>query len=291
MNISATQKPMKRSPFTFFILVFAISLFLWLLDPLAAALSLEMPALRGGSQSLGVNVLASGFSPLIAALILVYREEHLGGVKRLLLRMFDLNRIKHKIWYVPMIFLLPAIDALTYGIMLFLGRPLPDPYIPFQLIPLLIVVFFFEALGEECGWMGYAIDPLQNRWGALNASLLVGFVCLVWHIIPAIENGETLAYFAGHSLYFIVWRVLVVWLYNNSGKSLFAAIIFHMMDNISYVLFPNYGSHYDPLIASIIAGMVAVVVTFLWGPQTLARFRFTPRRRSPSGTEIKGQPQ
>jgi hypothetical protein len=36
--------------------------------------------------------------PLIAAFILVYREEKLGGIKRLLKRVFDIKRIKQKIW-------------------------------------------------------------------------------------------------------------------------------------------------------------------------------------------------
>ena len=28
---------------------------------------------------------------------------------------------------------------------------------------------FIAALGEELGWVGYAIDPLQQRWGALGS--------------------------------------------------------------------------------------------------------------------------
>lgn len=286
----STSTTVKRSPITFFVLVFALSLFFWSLNPLAALFSIELPALRGGAQSLSVNVLASGFTPFIAALMLVYREEKGSGVKRLLLRIFDLSRIKRKVWLLPIIILPPLIDVLTYGVMLLLRRPLPDPYIPFQLIPLLFVLFFFEAVGEEGGWMGYAIDPLQDRWGALRAGFLLGLVFLVWHIVPAIENHETPTYMAFHSLYFIVWRILAVWLYNNSGKSLFAAIIFHALDNVSYALFPNYGSHYDPLIASTIAAVVVVIVTFLWGSRTLSQYRYAKRKTLPSAVRITRQP-
>ena len=52
--------------------------------------------------------------PLIAAVILVYREEKLGGIRRLLKRVFDYKRIKQKLWYVPIIFLMPSILSLIH---------------------------------------------------------------------------------------------------------------------------------------------------------------------------------
>jgi membrane protease YdiL (CAAX protease family) len=30
-------------------------------------------------------------------------------------------------------------------------------------------VFLVGALGEELGWSGYVLDPLQDRWSALRA--------------------------------------------------------------------------------------------------------------------------
>jgi membrane protease YdiL (CAAX protease family) len=39
------------------------------------------------------------------------------------------------------------------------------------------------ALGEELGWSGYAIDPMQARWGALKASILLGIFWAVYHYI------------------------------------------------------------------------------------------------------------
>jgi uncharacterized protein len=51
----------------------------------------------------------------------------------------------------------------------------------------------------------------------------------------------------------------------------FAAIVFHATSNLSQFLFPNYGSHYDPLIPGLIVTLAAVIVTLVWGPETLAR--------------------
>ncbi|RKO63182.1 hypothetical protein [Caldibacillus debilis] len=40
------------------------------------------------------------------------------------------------------------------------------------------------------------------------------------------------------------------------------------MINVSFALFPNYGSHYDPAVAGPFAAIAALIVIFLWGPKT-----------------------
>ncbi len=265
MNTSAS---LKRSPLTFFVLVFALALPFWLLGALVKHVPIPL--------NLPVSALQF-VCPPIAALILVYREEKLGGVKRLLKSVFDVKRIKHKIWYVPIIFLMP----------LLLGRPLPEPYIPFLMIPIFFVVFFIPAVCEEVGWTGYATDPMQERWSALTTSLILGSVWAIWHVIPQLQ-ANTPAWVAGQFFSTIGLRVLIVWLYNNTGKSVLAAILFHDMVNVSEFSFPNYGSHYDPVIAGAITAITALIVTFLWGSKTLARYRYAVRDTSPSEAQIKG---
>ena len=131
--------------------------------------------------------------PMIAACILVYQEEKGGGIKRLLKRIFDYKSIKPKIWYAPILCLMPLIMVLSYAVMLLLGRPLPAPNIALLTIPFLFVVFFLSAAGEEAGWMGYAVDPLQERWSAVATSLLLGFVWAIWHVVPYLQADHDLA--------------------------------------------------------------------------------------------------
>lgn len=248
---------MIRSPLRFFVLVFALSIPIWLIQPRDWPIS------------------ASVGAPLIAALILVYREEGGGGVRRLLSRAFDQRRIRKGIWYGPIILLMPVIYLLTYGVMSLMGLPLPDePYFPFLLIPLLFVLFFILAIGEEVGWTGYATDPLQDRWSALTTGIILGLVTALWHFVPLIQMGRTPIWLAWWSLGSISIRILTVWLYNNTGRSLFAGIVFHATNNLSFALFPNYGSHWDPAVAGVITAIVAVIVAFLWGSRTLARYRY-----------------
>jgi membrane protease YdiL (CAAX protease family) len=43
------------------------------------------------------------------------------------------------------------------------------------------------GLGEELGWSGYALDPMQARWHALQAGILLGLVWAVWHWVPLVQ--------------------------------------------------------------------------------------------------------
>ena len=92
----------------------------------------------------------------------------------LLKRSFDFKRIKSKRWLVPILLLMPAISLMVYGVMRWTSMPMP--LAQFQLFPALLMfaAFFMGALGEELGWSGYALEPMQERWGALVASLLLG---------------------------------------------------------------------------------------------------------------------
>ena len=265
--------PGNRSPLIFFSLVFLFSIPIWVIGPIAEQfLPGEMPT----------DLPTSSFMvccPIIAAVILVRRDEGSEGVKTLLRRAFDYKRIKGKTWYVPILFLWPAMMVLEYGLMKLMGVPLPDPQLPVVMLPVSFAAFFIAALGEEVGWQGYAIDPLQDRWNALTASIIVGIVWPVWHFVPFIQMNRTPTWIAWQGTSMVVARILTVWIYNNTGKSVFATILFHAMNNVATVLLPSYGWHYDPFVALVITAVAAAIVTFLWGPKTLARFRYARRGR------------
>jgi CAAX protease family protein len=265
MNGSGSSK---RSPLKFFVLVYALAIPFWLLGAFAnrgLPLPMELPV---GALMFVV--------PLTAALILVYREEKMRGVRRLLHRVFDYRRIKRRIWYLPIVFLLPAIYLLSYWVMVLMNRPLPEPDISLLAIPALVVVFFIAATGEEGGYMGYAVDPMQERWSALTTAIVIGLLWGVLHMVVDFEGDHGLVWIAWQrGVYDVVLRILIVWIYNNTGRSLFAAILFHDTDNVSVNLFPNDGSHYDPAFTGTITAITAAIVTLLWGAKTLAWYRFS----------------
>ena len=105
---------------------------------------------------------------------------------------------------------------------------------------------------------------------ALQASILLGIVGAAWHLIPLIQAHRSMAWITGWFLNALALRVLTVWLYNNTGKSVFAAALFHAMVNVSTFLFANFASHWDPCISGLLTACAATIVTVVWGPRTLA---------------------
>ena len=252
----------RRTPLTFFLLVFALAIPFWLIG-------------FSGVQMLpGLPVSALMFvCPAIAASILMHRENKAASVIDLLKRSFDYKRIGAKVWYAPVILLIPGVTVLTYELMRLMGMPLPTPRFPVLAALAMFFVFFIAALGEELGWSGYVIDPMQARWSALGAGILLGVIWAVWHWVPLMQAHRSPTWIAWWSLGTVASRVLIVWLYNNTGKSVFAAALYHGIINLSWQLFPNHGSHWDPRISGLITVFAAAIVTVVWGPRTLARHR------------------
>ena len=247
---------MKRSPIKFFLLVFALSVPIWLLEP--------------GDWPISAAVIV----PLLAALILVYRVEGAGGVRRLLGRVFEYRRIRNRAWYVPIVFLWPLIALLAYLVTRLMGLSTSAEWSsPFVATPLLFALFFILAIGEEPGWTGYATDPLLRRHSALATGLILGLVSSLWHLAPLINMGRSATWIAWWVVWAVPLRILFVWIYQNTGKSLFAAVVFHAMLNLSSSgpFIPKNDSPWDPAILGVITVITAVLVTIGGGWRTLTR--------------------
>lgn len=262
-QIVNNRSPSTRSPLAFFLVLLALAIPIWLLSGFVGVI---------GSLKVAVTDLMLAFTPLAAAAILIYWEEGASGVFALLKRAFDYRGMVRTVWLIPVLFLAPLIYIITYAVLHLAGHggalELHLPRLPF-----LIVIIFFLAIGEEGGWMGYAIDPMQERWGALGASLIIAVPWWLGHLPSIIEIGATPADIAWWFPGAIGLRVLIVWLYNNTGRCLFSAVLFHTVLNVGrLVSYPTIGSHYDPAdqaVGYLIAFIIAAIVVFVWGPKTL----------------------
>jgi uncharacterized protein len=263
-----TTDPGDRSPLAFFVLVFVLSVPFW---AVGAATGLQLTPDLPVSSFIWV-------CPVIAASFLVYRENGTAGVAALLRRSVDYARIRDKRWYVPAVLLLPGVYAATYGVMRPVGLPLPTVQFPVLAALSWLLGYVVAGQCEELGWSGYALDPLQARWTALGASLLLGAVWVAFHFVPLLQAHRTPEWIAWWSLATVALRVLYTWLYNITGGSVFATVVFHAAGNLVQIgPFLDFGPGGYPLeaqrIAALLLVVVAVVVTVVWGPRTLARSR------------------
>jgi len=262
----------KKSPLKFILLVFVISVPFWLIGTvvdrfLPKALSINLP--------FAALVFVC---PMAVGLYLSYRENGWVAVKQLLKRALDYARIKQKVWYLPIILLWPVVMIFSYAWMKIIGSALSALQFPNWVAPVSLVLFFIGGIGEELGWMGYLIDPLQARWGALGAGVILGLVRASWHIVPFIQAHNTPVWILWQCLGVIPGQIMAVWLYNNTGKSVFAIILLHAIYNVITLVFPNYGFIFNPFNFFVLTAAAAVIVVLLWGP-SLRRFRYARLER------------
>jgi uncharacterized protein len=267
----ANGKSPNKQPLKFFFLVFAISIPLWIIDTIIHV--------KTSLMDFSIIDILAAFIPITVASILVYQEEGYVGIKTLFKRIFDFDRITKKCWYLSIIFLPFFLYFLIYIVILISGFPLVHTLnIPFKSIPFLFLLFFLGAICEETGYMGYAIEPMQTRFGALKASILIGIPWAIWHYPSIIQQGHDAVWIAWATLGTVAVRILIVWIFNNTQKSLFACVLFHTMMNLGRPLFPKDKIHnplvdYPEIHYSVIA-VVALIVILFWDSKTLAKFRF-----------------
>ena len=146
-------------------------------------------------------------------------------------------------WYAVAV-LTPSILLL---VVLFLFRTLVSPVFTPKIFPLGIVFGLVPGFLEEFGWMGFAYPKLRLQRSALSAGLLLGLVWGLWHA-PVVDYlgaaGPHGTYWVPFFLTFIAIvmavRVLIVWIYSNTGSVLLAQLM-HASLTVSLATFDPVG--------------------------------------------------
>ena len=253
-----------RSPLAFYILVLMMAIPIWVLSRFVGVI---------GPLKVPVTDLMLAFTPLTAALVLVFYAEGTDGLISFLKRVFDYRSLASNKWLFPALLLAPLIYALAY-VALHLAGHKGEPTVNLLELPALAAIMFVLAIGEEAGWTGYLLDPLQRRFGALGASVIIAVPWWLAHIPSIIAIGGTASDIAWWLPGAIALRVLMTSLYNNAGRSTLAVILFHTMLNVGRpVFYPSIGSHYDPTYQATgygIAFAMSAIIVMLWGTKSLA---------------------
>lgn len=256
-------------------------IFLWISVLCAPLIALGLQS----SERVLPGIPLSGFAFLCIAAVAfwaAWRADGIPGMGALLKRIFDAHRARPQIWLVVSALLFPALLLVEYILMRVLSFPLPAPQVAWTQAPLLFVAFFIGAACEEVAWSATLLEPIQARYGAISAALCIGIFGVVLHVIPFAQANPSISWVVSQCLFIVELRIVLVWLYNVSGRSLFATVICHACYNTAWQLFPNHGSGYNPWLTAALTGVVIIVITIfggwaLAGRQPAARLASIPQ--------------
>jgi membrane protease YdiL (CAAX protease family) len=259
----------RRSVSRFLLLLFGLCVPIWVIAP---ALDIQLFP--------GFKLFQAGLAmPMVAALLLTHHERGWAGTAALLRRTGDVARIRPRVWFVPILCIYPSIGLINYWMVRWAGMDIPAPTLSLPGF-LGYCLVFPMTFAEELGLSGYALDPLLERHDALTTGIVLGLVWAGYHIPGFLISGYySVVWVFWHAVYTVASRVLFVWIYNNSGKSLFSMALCHWTFGLFWSLWPQDNLQravpfYRPQITAAAAIVYVLVVTYLWGPRTLARFRF-----------------
>ncbi|HZZ33269.1 MAG TPA: type II CAAX endopeptidase family protein [Phenylobacterium sp.] len=222
--------------------------------------------------------------PAAAALILTTRRRGAKAALALLKRAVDVRRIRLKRGWAPLILIMPVCGVATFMASRLSGSDIPDPQFSAVTAVALFLLFLVSAMAEELGWSGFAIGPLQARWGALPAALALGGVWAIWHYPALLQAQHPVAWIGWWTLGAVTMRVVMVWLFNNTGHSVFGAAVFHAISNLCWQLYPVHGSDFSPCLNGLALAAVALAAVWGWGPNTLSSWGW----RAPAGRAAGG---
>jgi membrane protease YdiL (CAAX protease family) len=148
------------------------------------------------------------------------------------------------------------------------GGPVVAGGLPF--LPYLKTFAFGLLLGplaEELGWRGYALAPLQLRYGVLRGALVLALVHALWHLPLFFLAGsaqQKLGFLTPDFWHFmaavLVFDLIVAALYVWTGGSTLAAVVLHASFNLAtglFVLSPFGAQVQDGLFAAL--GLLCVL--------------------------------
>jgi len=228
------------SPWLFFALTYVLMLLTWgvmVVFQMRAAAATDTDA---PPSALGmVLFLLGGFTPTIVGAVMAWRVEGRDGLRDLWKR-FVRFRLGGA-WYLAILGLPLLVRGLQAVVFTLRGGTFVEPPFvaqPLSLIGLTIMMFLFGPVSEEFGWRGFALDRLLVRQNALRASLILGVLWAFWHLplffIPGTaqqQMGNPVAMFTGFAVEVVAMSVLLTWVYVNTARSIWGAILFHMALN------------------------------------------------------------
>ena len=140
-----------------------------------------------------------------------------------------------------------------------------------------VVVFVLQLvlfqMAEEIGFTGFLQDRWQDRYSPLKLSALVTFPWAVWHLPDYfVDEGLGIEQLVTAPVFLVIEfialffaRVLIVWLYARTGRSVLLVAIFHAsfdasISELSYDIIPGSNVARFLVLSGVIVGAATAVI-------------------------------
>lgn len=261
----------------FFVLVFLLTWPLQVVDALGShgVLPYRVPMLA--------QILFVAYMPTVAAVLTAWLVGGAAGVGKLLLRLL-IWRVDFR-WYLVAVFGFAGvcISGVLLGNLFVAEGSVPLLSDSLRERPLGQVLLMVPALflvvtlvnGEELAWRGFALPRLQARWNALEASLLLGLIWVVFHM-PLMLTSKGAPFDAmatlSWSVQLLAASIIFTWLFNHTRGSVLLAYLLHGSINTWTRVFPLEQS--SAAVGWAVTGIVcfvAVTIVLVCGPEHFSR--------------------
>lgn len=207
--------------------------------------------------------------PFIAGVVMTYVVDGRTGIRDLFSRMLQWQVGLR--WYAAALLVFPfLILGVLWGLTAIVSKNFTPGFIAFGILAGLLAGFI-----EEIGWMGFAFPRMERKFGTWRATIYLALLHGLWHAVPGYlgEAGSYGAYWLPRfiAMWFVAMtamRILLVWIYSNTGSLLLAQIT-HASSSGFLVIF-------GPQTLAPAQGTLwfAVYAVVLWIPAAIVVARF-----------------
>ena len=230
--------PVRRHPLiSFFVLANVMSWLAWTPYVLSGnGLGLwdyRFPAVLGSSQILGV-LPGAYLGPIASAFFVTAVADGRAGLRRWTSRMWRWRVRWH--WYAITLLGVPA-AMLATGFAFSSGQVSAPPLLAVAAyVPALLIQMVTTGLSEEPGWRDFALPRLQDRFGPLAGSMVLGPFWALWHMPLFLSDWgggpeANWTYPVAFTVFCLAFNLVMTWVFNSTGQSLPLAVLAHVSVN------------------------------------------------------------
>jgi membrane protease YdiL (CAAX protease family) len=281
--LSPAKRAVARHPVAAFLFIgYGMALATAVTPPLAHAeiLPFDAPIFASVGSIFGVG---------LAAFVVTAATAGRAGVVDLLRRSFRW-RVPVR-WYLFALFSVPVAATLVaivvYGTEALESPPVGWPRALAQVLGLFVIQLILFQLAEEIGWTGFLQDRWQERYSPLKLSAMIALLWAVWHVPDFfVEEGwgleqavAAVAFLIFEIVVLFFARVVIVWLYDRTGRSVLLVAAWHAsfdasISELSLDIIPGSDAARILILTAIVVFAAGVVIVATKG-------RFAEPSRSP----------